>query len=123
MYAFYYVEYDSPSKEHDDMDYFIIARSQKNTKRDKKNGVEVETFLEAVKEKLKKNRISEAIVMLEETKIKDNYDINYLKGVCYLVNGEYEKGALTFRPLISHLKSKKDVYLMLSVCFKKLGDF
>ena len=58
MYEFNYVEYDSPSKEHDDMDYFIIARSQKNTKRDKKNGAEVEIFLDAVKEKLKKNRIS-----------------------------------------------------------------
>ena len=114
------LEYDSPSKDHDDMDYFIIAKSQKNTKRDKKNGAEVEALLDAIKDKLKKNKITEAITMLEETKIKDSSDINYLKGVCYLVTGQYHAGILTFKSLLSSPKPKKDIYLMLSVCYKKI---
>lgn len=102
------------------MDYFIIAKSQKNTKRDKKNGAEVEALLDAIKDKLKKNKITEAITMLEETKIKDSSDINYLKGVCYLVTGQYHAGILTFKSLLSSPKPKKDIYLMLSVCYKKI---
>lgn len=105
------------------MDYFIIAKSQKNTKRDKKNSAEVEALLEVVKEKLKKNKIAESIAILEDTKVKDNYDINYLKGVCYLVSGQYHNGAAIFKSLINSPKPKKDIYLMLSVCFKKLEDY
>lgn len=53
-------------------------------------------MLEAIKDKLKKSKITEAIAMLEEAKPKDNYDIIYLKGVCYLVSGQYKTGALAF---------------------------
>ena len=81
--------------------------------------------MNAVKDRLKKNKASEAIHLLVEARNKDqnNYDINYLLGVCYLVNGQYPNGVAAFKHLLTNSKPKKDVYLMLSVCFKKLEDY
>lgn len=49
----------------------------------------------------------------------NNYDINYLLGVCHLLNGEYNEAIGIFDFLLSK-KPKKNIYLLLSVCYKKI---
>ncbi len=80
-------EYDSPSKDHEEID-FIVKGVQKKVK----GNSHVESIIEKVNDNLKANKLNEAINVLKEALEAEysNLDLQYLLGICYIFNGEYE---------------------------------
>lgn len=112
-------EYDSPSKEHEEID-FIFKGAQKKMRG---NSV-VENAIHSVNEHLKGNRLSEAIAVLNDAlRIEpNNFDLVYLLGICYIFNAAYEEAIAIFEAMLRS-KPKKNIYLLLSVCYKKTEKF
>ncbi len=79
-------EYDSPSKEHEEID-FIFKGAQKKMKG---NSI-VESAIHSVNEHLKNNRLADAIGVLKEALRVEtgNYDLIYLLGICHIFNAAY----------------------------------
>lgn len=48
--------------------------------------------------------------------------MNYLLGVCLLISGSYEQAINLFDALLEK-KTRKNIFLLLSVCYKKIEDF
>ena len=48
--------------------------------------------------------------------------MNYLLGVCYLIKGSYDQAINIFDTLLER-KARKNIYLLLSVCYKKMEDY
>jgi hypothetical protein len=80
-------EYDSPSKEHEEID-FIFKGAQKKMKG---NSI-VESAIHSVNEHLKNNRLADAIGVLKEALRVEtgNYDLIYLLGICHIFNAAYQ---------------------------------
>lgn len=93
-----------------------IFKRQKKTK----GSTVVESAIQSVNEHLKGNRLGEAINVLKEAlRIENgNYDLVYLLGVCHIFNTAYEEAITIFESMLKG-KHKKNVYLLLSVCYKK----
>lgn len=108
-------DYDSPSKDHEEIDDEIFKRQKKT-----KGSTVVESAIHSVNEHLKGNRLGEAISVLKEAlRIESgNYDLVYLLGVCHIFNASYEEAISIFESMLKG-KHKKNVYLLLSVCYKK----
>jgi cytochrome c-type biogenesis protein CcmH/NrfG len=51
-----------------------------------------------------------------------NLDLVYLLGICYIFNSNYEEAIAIFEDMLRS-KPKKNIYLLLSVCFKKTEKF
>lgn len=112
-------EYDSPSRENEELD-FILAERPKN----KKTGSSIETSIDKVYEELARNNLAAAIEILEGAlkSEQNNYDLNYLLGVCHLLNGSYDQAINVFDMLLCR-KPRKNIYLLLSACYKKMEDY
>lgn len=108
-------EYDSPSKEHEDID-FLIKGAQKKVK----GSSVVEQVIAEVNEHLKANRLREAIAALGEGLESEphNQDLVYLLGICHIFNGAYPEATAIFEDMVRG-RAKKNIYLLLSVCYKK----
>ena len=51
-----------------------------------------------------------------------SYEVNYFLGMCYLVNEQFGDALAIFKQqLLNH--PKKNLFLLLAVCYKKLEDF
>lgn len=74
---------------------------------------------------MKGNQPIEAIEVLEKAaKKQDAYEVNYLLGVCYIITEQYANSIAIFKNLLKfEKKPKKNIYLLLSVCYKKMEDF
>ena len=72
-------------------------------------------------DELTKNNLNDAIEILKAAldKEQSNYDLNYLLGVCHLLNSSYEQAINIFDVLLAK-KPRKNIYLLLSVCYKKM---
>lgn len=46
----------------------------------------------------------------------------YLLGICYIFTGSYEQAINLFDGLL-RAKPRKNIYLLLSVCYKKTEEF
>lgn len=92
--------------------------------KNKKTGCIIEATIDRVYEELTKNNLHDAIEILKGTleKESNNYDLNYLLGVCHLLNGSYEQAINIFDMLLAK-KPRKNIYLLLSVCYKKMEDY
>lgn len=108
-------DYDSPSKEHEEID-FIFKGAQKKMRG---NSV-VESAIQSVNEHLKANRLADAIGVLKEAlRVESgNFDLIYLLGICHIFNAAYEEAIAIFEAMLKG-KPKKNIYLLLSVCYKK----
>ena len=97
-----------------------MAEKPKN----KKNGSLAELTIDKVYEKLKKNKLEDSINILQEALNVEpnNYDMNYLLGVCLLISGSFEQAINLFDALLEK-KTRKNIFLLLSVCYKKIEDF
>lgn len=107
-------EYDSPSKEHEEIDFIFQARKKM------KGNSAIQSTIEKVEDFLKMNRLDEAIdLLLEAKKLEpNNYDLLYLLGICYIFNNSYEQAITIFQNLLQ-AKPRKNIYLLLSVCYKR----
>lgn len=85
-----------------------------------KGSSNVETTIERVNEHLRGNRLSEAITVLTEALQveQQNYDLIYLLGICYIFDSNYEEAISIFEDML-RARPKKNIYLLLSVCYKK----
>lgn len=81
-------------------------------------------MIEKVNAHLKENKLNEAIYTLKEAlqKEPDHLDLQYLLGISYIFNAEYELAIDILGRMMSH-KPKKNFYLLLSVCYKKTERF
>lgn len=52
----------------------------------------------------------------------NNLDLQYLLGICFIFNNQYEE-AITVLEEMMRSKPKKNIYLLLSVCYKKCERF
>lgn len=109
-------DYDSPSKDHEELD-LILGERPKN----KKSSNLAEIVIDKVYERLSKNKLLESISILQEALNSEphNYDLNYLLGVCHLMSGSYEQAIDIFDQLLQK-KPRKNIFLLLSVCYKKI---
>ena len=84
----------------------------------------IDNTIQSVNEHLKANRLSEAISVLNETlRIEpNNFDLIYLLGICYIFNASYEQAINIFQNMLKG-KPKKNIYLLLSVCYKKTEKY
>lgn len=84
----------------------------------------IENTIQSVNEHLKANRLAEAINVLTETlRVEpNNFDLIYLLGICYIFNASYEQAIHIFEGMLKG-KPKKNIYLLLSVCYKKTEKF
>lgn len=48
--------------------------------------------------------------------------MKYLLGVCFLINGSYEQALNLFDSLLEK-KTRKNIFLLLSVCYKKIEEY
>lgn len=116
-------DYDSPSKEHEDLQYLLIEPSGKSTKRIE--NPDIDALLNTAKELLRGNQPREAIEVLQRAREKGFcYEADYLLGVCFLITEQYPNAITLFRNLLKvGKKPKKNMFLLLSVCHKKLEDY
>lgn len=84
----------------------------------------VENAIQSVNEHLKGNRLGEAIEVLSAALRAEpnNLDLVYLLGICYIFNAAYEDAIAIFEGMLRG-KPKKNIYLLLSVCYKKTERF
>jgi uncharacterized protein HemY len=95
----------------------------KHTKKQKGNSY-VDEAIEKVNENLKKNELDEAVRTLKITlrEHPNNFDLNYLLGICHLISSSFEQAIGVFDNLLK-TQPRKNIYLLLSVCYKKIDNF
>lgn len=82
-------------------------------------------LLEWGKKLFKDNDLKSAIEKFKESIILDNklLEANYLMGVCYLGQFEYEKSVKEFNYVIEKNPTfRKNIYLLSSIAYKKLNN-
>ena len=52
----------------------------------------------------------------------NNFDLNYLLGICHLISSSFEQAIGVFDNLLK-TQPRKNIYLLLSVCYKKIDNF
>lgn len=115
--------YYTPSKENDDIQYLVHPRFNKKFS-SKKEEEGIRPFVEAAKKLVARGLISEASKVLETGLLINSKSstINYFLAMCYLMSDDYANAIRLFKEqLVAH--PKKNLYILLAVCYKKLNEY
>ncbi|KRX11228.1 hypothetical protein PPERSA_07753 [Pseudocohnilembus persalinus] len=97
---------------------------KKKKEKDQKSQ-QAKKFLQQGKQYFKQNQLQNAIECFQQAISidSDNLDSRYLMGVCFLQSLDYNKSISEFNQLLERNKAyKQNVYLLLSIAYKKKND-
>jgi hypothetical protein len=63
-------------------------------------------------------------VLEKASKKQEVYEVEYWLGICFLITEQYNNAIVIFKNLMKvGKKPKKNIFLLLSVCYKKVEDY